>query len=161
MHRAEILKRVGSNIEEMTRRALIERPEDPRTEQLRRELESERLLNSERLHARESEIEKLNDELKVLRIEAQRTSAGMKDVVELQNEIQLLREQIQMREKELMAEREKCDNMQKQQALARQTMLARLAQLESPSIGSSETIETNQTREAKLVKLPSWMRIGK
>jgi hypothetical protein len=63
MHRAEILKRVGSNIEEMTRRALIERPEDPRTEQLRRELESERMLNSERLHARESEIEKLNDEL--------------------------------------------------------------------------------------------------
>ena len=39
--------------------------------------------------------------------------------------------------------------------------MARLAQLESPSIGTARTMSTNQSREAKLVKLPSWMRLGK
>ena len=39
--------------------------------------------------------------------------------------------------------------------------MARLAALESPSIGTSQTLSTNQRREAKLVKLPSWMRLGK
>ena len=37
--RHELLKRSGANIEDMTRRALVNRPEDPRTAQLRRDLE--------------------------------------------------------------------------------------------------------------------------
>ena len=37
--RREMLKRAGNNIEDMTRKALRERPEDPRTAQLRKELE--------------------------------------------------------------------------------------------------------------------------
>ena len=41
-----------------------------------------------------------------------------------------------------------------------QTLMARLATLESTSIGTSQSLSTNQSREAKLVKLPRWMRIG-
>ena len=37
--RHQLLKRSGANIEDMTRRALLARPEDPRTAQLRKELE--------------------------------------------------------------------------------------------------------------------------
>ena len=33
------------------------------------------------------------------------------------------------------------------------------ATLESPSIGTVGSVETNQSREAKLVRLPSWMRL--
>ena len=34
-----------------------------------------------------------------------------------------------------------------------------LAALESPSIGTPASLETNQSREAKMVKLPNWMRL--
>ena len=48
-----------------------------------------------------------------------------------------------------------------QQAASQQMLMARLAELESPSIGTPQTLETNQSREAKQVKLPSWMRLHK
>jgi hypothetical protein len=38
--------------------------------------------------------------------------------------------------------------------------MARIASLESPSIGTTQTLSTNQSREAKQVKLPKWMRLG-
>ena len=50
--------------------------------------------------------------------------------------------------------------MRQQQAFGQQAMMARLAQLESPSIGTVQSLSTNQSREAKLVKLPRWMKIG-
>ena len=60
-----------------------------------------------------------------------------------------------------MEERQKTEVERQQHAAAQQALMARLASLESPSIGTSSTLATNQSREAKLVKLPSWMRIGK
>ena len=35
--------------------------------------------------------------------------------------------------------------------------MARLASLESPSIGTANSLSTNQSREAKQVKLAGWM----
>jgi hypothetical protein len=75
-------------------------------------------------------------------------------------EAQALREQLQLREKELLAERQKGEELRQQQAERQQILMARLVSLESPSIGTSQTLSTNQSREAKQVKLPSWMRIG-
>jgi hypothetical protein len=46
-------------------------------------------------------------------------------------------------------------------AMLRDADEAKLASLESPSIGTSQTLSTNQSREARMVKLPRWMRIGK
>jgi hypothetical protein len=43
---------------------------------------------------------------------------------------------------------------------AYEALMARIASLESPSIGTTQTLSTNQSREAKQVKLPKWMRLG-
>ena len=158
--RRNLLKRAGANIEEMTRRALIERPEDPRTAQLRRELEELRRATERKAFDYEDRIRNLTEKLKVRETELSRATAGMKDVTQLQAEVQALKEQVQLREKDLMAERQKGEEMRQQQAFAQQAMMARLAALESPSIGTVQSLSTNQSREAKLVKLPRWMKIG-
>ena len=158
--RRNLLKRAGANIEEMTRKALIERPEDPRTAQLRRELDDLRRVSERKAFDYEDRIRGLTEKLKVRETELSRATAGMKDVTQLQAEVQALKEQVQLREKDLMAERQKGEEMRQQQAFAQQAMMARLAQLESPSIGTVQSLSTNQSREAKLVKLPRWMKIG-
>ena len=158
--RRSLLKRAGANIEEMTRKALIERPEDPRTAQLRRELEELRRATERKAFDYEDRIRDLTEKLKVRETELSRATAGMKDVTQLQAEVQALKEQVQLREKDLMAERQKGEEMRQQQAFAQQAMMARLAALESPSIGTVQSLSTNQSREAKLVKLPRWMKIG-
>ena len=158
--RRNLLKRTGANIEEMTRKALIERPEDPRTTQLRREIEDLRRTSERKAFDYEDRIRVLTEQLRVRETEVARAAAGMKDITQLQAEAQSLREQLQLREKELMAERQKSEEMRQQQAFAQQAMMARLAALESPSIGTVQSLSTNQSREAKLVKLPRWMKIG-
>ena len=159
--RRELLKRAGSNIEDMTRRALIDRPEDPRTTQLRKELDEFRRTAQKTQLDSEAKIRDLSEKLRLRETEQRRMLAGQKDVTQLQGEVQALREQLQLREKDLMAERQRNENLRQQQALSQQSLMARLAALESPSIGTTQSLETNQSREAKLVKLPSWMRIRK
>ena len=159
--RRELLKRAGTNIEDMTRRALIERPEDPRTSLLRNELEESRRQTEKIRFEYEGKIRELTEKLKARETETLRNAAQMRDVAQLQLEVQTLSERLHVREKELMAEREKNETMSQRQAASQQALVARLAALESPSIGSVETISTNQSREARMVKLPRWMRIGK
>lgn len=156
--RRDILKRSGANIEEMTRRALVAKPEDPRTIQLRKDLEElERTRERETLE-HESKVRELTELLKARDAEDRRAQENMKDVVQLRQDVEKLREQLQMREKELMDERQINGELRQQQATRQQTLLARLASLESPSIGNSQTLSTNQSREAHEVKLPGWMR---
>ena len=159
--RHDLLKRAGSNIEEMTRKALINRPEDPRTAQLRRDYEDFQRLHERQAKEAERKIADLTDKLRLRDVERARAAEQMKDVTELRHEIQNVREQLARREQELMAERQRSEELQRQHATSQQTMLARLATLESPSIGTTQTMSTNQSREARMVKLPSWMRIGK
>ena len=156
-----LLKRAGANIEEMTRKALIERPEDPRTAQLRRELDDLRRTGERKAMEYEDQIRELTSQLRVRRTEEARIAANMKDVTQLQLEAQALREQLQVREKDLVAERQKCEELRQQQAISQQAMLSRLAELDSPSFGTAQSLSTNQSREAKMVKLPRWMKIGK
>ena len=70
-----------------------------------------------------------------------------------------MREQLQTREKDLLDERQRGEQARQQQATRQQVLLARLATLESPSIGTAGTLSTNQSREARQVKLPGWMRL--
>ena len=157
--RQALLKRGGANIEDMTRRALLERPEDPRTAQLRKELnELRRAYDIQRLDAASKEKE-LTERLRQQQAEAKRSAEGLRDVTQLRQEVQSLREQLQLREKELLSERQKGEELRQQQAEQQQVLMARLVSLESPSIGTSQTLSTNQSREAKQVKLPSWMRL--
>ena len=157
--RREMLKRSGTNIEEMTRRALIDRPEDPRTVQLRKELDELRRVHERTLADSQEQIRGLTEQLRARKAEEARMSEGMKDVTQLRREVQELRERLQLREKELVVERQRSEELNRQQATRQQTLLARLAALESPSIGTAQSMSTNQSREAKQVKLPGWMHL--
>lgn len=159
--RREMLKRAGANIEDMTRKALRNRPEDPRTAQLRKELDD--LRRARELESLESEakVRELTAQLRARTAEEARLAENSKDVTQLRAEVEALREQLQTREKELVAERQHTEDLRRQQATRQQVLMNRLASLESPSIGTAQSMETNQSREARLVRLPSWMRLGK
>ena len=159
--RRELLKRAGANIEDMTRKALLDSPEDPRTVRLRKELDEFRRMSERKALDYESKIRELSDQVSLQKATEARLVAGAKDVTQLQREVQDLRERLQLREKELLAERQKCEELRQSQATIQQTLMTRLATLESPSIGTVQSISTNQSREARMVKLPSWMRLKK
>ena len=156
-----LLKRAGSNIEDMTRRALLDRPEDPRMAQMRKEYDAFRQHAEKTALEAERKIRDLTDQLRTSRAEASRVAEGMRDITQMRAEIEDLRARLQQREKELLESKQANEAMRQQQAMSQQALMARLASLESPSIGTVSTLATNQSREAKLVKLPSWMRIGK
>ena len=155
--RRGLLKQSGANIEDMTRRALVNRPEDPRTAQLRRDLEELRRTHEHAMLDDAEKIRVLSERLRRMQDEGKRAAEGMKDVTQLQTEAQSLRELLQSREKELMIERQRNEELVRQQATKQQALMARLASLESPSIGTSSSLSTNQSREAKQVKLAGWM----
>lgn len=157
--RRELLRRAGTNIEDMTRRALVDRPEDPRTAQLRKEFAEFRRASERKEVDYAQKLSEMEAKLRQKQMEQARANEGMKDVVQLRAEVQALSEKLQLREKELVAERQQSEALRQHQAMSQQTLLSRLAQLESPSIGTTQSIETNQSREAKMVKLPSWMRL--
>ena len=152
-----LLKQSGANIEDMTRRALLNRPEDPRTAQLRRDLEELRRAHDHAMLDDAEKIRVLSEQLRRMQDEGKRAAEGMKDLTQLQAEAQTLRELLQSREKELVTERQRNEELVRQQATKQQALLARLASLESPSIGNAKSLSTNQSREAKQVKLAGWM----
>ena len=159
--RREILKRSGENIEEMTRKALHERPLDPRAVQLRKELEDLRRASERQKVESEARVRELEALLNRRKAEDSRDAEGLKDVTQLRQELEAVREQLRAREKDLLSERQRNEELSRAEATRQQVLLARLATLESPSIGTAQTLSTNQSREAKQVKLPSWMRFGK
>ena len=159
--RCMLLKRAGSNIEEMTRRALVERPEDPRMARMRKEYDAFRQHAEKTALESVRKIRELTEQLRTSRAETSRATEGMRDITQLRAEIEDLRARLQQREKELLGAKQENESLRQHQAASQQALMARLASLESPSIGTSSTLATNQSREAKLVKLPSWMRIGK
>ena len=159
--RRTLLKRAGANIEDMTRRALADRPEDPRTTRLRKEYDEFRRTVEKQALDGERKMRELADQLRTSRAETARAAEGMRDVTQMRAEIEDLRQRLQQREQELLVEKQASETLRQHQATSQQALMARLAALESPSIGTSQSLSTNQSREAKLVKLPSWMRLGK
>jgi hypothetical protein len=109
----------------------------------------------------EMKVRELTDELRIAKGEGSRIQEGMKDITQLRNEVQHLKEQLQLREKELLEERQHGEHQRQMQASHNQALMARLASLESTSIGTVDSISTNQSRESKQVKLPGWMRFGR
>ena len=158
-HRREILKRAGNSVEDMTRKALAGRPEDPRTVQLRKEMDELRRLHERLMAENERKVRDLAEQLRVSKAEGLRLSAGAKDMTQLRQETEQLREVLRRTEKELLDVRQRNEDLVKQQEFSQQALLKRLSSLESPSIGASDAMETNQSREAKMVKLPGWMNL--
>ena len=158
--RRELLKRAGANIEDMTRRSLVDRPEDPRTAQLRRELEELRRADEKKTLDAMARIRDLEAVVRERESEMRRSSEGLKDLAELRRENSDLREQLKSRERELLAERESSEAIRQREAANHQAMVARLRSLEAPTLGISAAGTANQSREAKMVKIPGWMHIG-
>ena len=156
--RRELLKRAGVNIEDMTRRALRDRPEDPRTVQLRKELDEVRHAHDREVVEHAAQVRVLTERLRDAEAEQARLSASSMDLTQLRAEVESLREQLQVREKELVTERQIAEESRRQEATRQQVLVNRLASLESPSIGTVQSMSTNQSREAHMVKLPGWMR---
>ena len=150
--RQELLRRIGTDADDMKRRALIAHPEDPRTTNLRRELDALRLLNEKTARESEMRLRDLTQKLSEKTVEADRLRQMVGDVTALSRQIQELRQKLQQREKELMEERQRAEEARRQHVATQQTLLARLSALESSLPGN-----TNQSREARAVKLAPWM----
>ena len=154
--RQEILKRIGTDAEDMTRRALMAHPEAPRTEHMRQELEALRILQEKAALESDRKIRDLSAKLRERDAEANRLRKQAADTTIVFRQLQEMRERLQRREKELMEERQKTEAERQQHAAAQQALLARLSDLEMGLPGA-----TNQSREARSVRLAPWMGLKK
>ena len=156
--RIEILKRIGDDAKDMKSRALRANPMDPRTVQLRQELDALRLVAEKSAYESGQRIKDLTRALNEKTTEASRLAAQVADVKRLQDQIQQLRERLQLREKELMEERQASEELRQAAESAQQSLLKRLSELESGLPG-----HTDQSREARAQasRFPSWMQLKK
>ena len=156
--RIEILKRIGDDSKDMKSRALRANPMDPRTVQLKQELDALRLVAEKNAYESGQRIKELTHALNEKSTEASRLAVQVADVKRLQNQLQELREKLQMREKELVAERQATEDLRRSAAASQQALLKRLSELESGMPG-----RTNQSREAhaQASRFPSWMSLKK
>ena len=156
--RIEILKRIGDDAKDMKSRALRANPVDPRTVQLRQELDALRLVAEKNAYESGQRIKDLTHALNEKTTEASRLAAQVADVKRLQDQIQELRERLQLREKELMEERQASEEFRRAAESAQQSLLKRLSELEGSLPG-----HTDQSREARAQasRFPSWMQLKK
>ena len=156
--RIEILKKIGDDAKDMKQRSLRANPADPRTVQLRQELDALRLVSERNAYESGQRIKDLTRALNEKRTEADRLAAQVGDVKRLQEQIRELREKLQLREKELLSERQMNEELRRSNAASQQALLARLSELESGLPG-----RTNQSREAQAQgsRFPSWMSLKK
>ncbi len=158
----ELMKRVGGGMEDMTRKALADRPEDPRTNLLRKEFDEYRDKMERIVRQNGDEIGRLKEALAFERNEnTRRRSDGVLDNTQLQRQVTDLQSRLAAREQELVAAKQRIDELQQNQSFHQQQIMAKLAKLETTSIGTVQTLSTNQSREARMVKIPSWMKLGK
>lgn len=150
--RQEILRRIGTDADDMMRRAIRAHPEDPRTAHMRQELDALRILQERTTKEAERKINDLSLKLRDSMTEAKRLREQAADVTVIYRQLQETREKLQMREKELVEERQRSEIERQQHAAAQQALLARLSSLETGLPGG-----TNQSREARTVRLAPWM----
>ena len=154
--RQEILKRIGTDAEDMTRRALMAHPEDPRTAHMRQELEALHILQEKAAAENDRKVRDLSTKLRERDAEVNRLRQQAADMTILYRQLQEVRERLKVREKELMEERQKAEVERQQHAAAQQALMARLSALEMGLPGA-----TNQSREARSVRLAPWMGLKK
>lgn len=156
--RIEILKKIGDDAKDMKQRALRMNPVDPRTLQIKQELDALRIVAERNAHESGMRIKDLTRSLNERTTEVKRLSAQVADVKRLQEQIRELREKLQDRDRELQQERQKVEEMRRNSAASQQALLARLSELESGMPGHS-----NQSKEAhaQASRFPSWMSFKK
>ena len=152
----EILKRIGTDAEDMTRRALKMYPEDPRLVHMRQEVDALRLLQEKATAESDRKVRDLSAKLRERDAEVKRLQQQAADTTVIYRQLQEVRERLQRREKELMEERQKAEAERQQHAASQQALMARLSALEMGLPGA-----TNQSREARSVRLAPWMGLKK
>jgi DNA repair exonuclease SbcCD ATPase subunit len=156
--RIDILKKIGDDAKDMKARALRLNPVDPRTVQIRQELDALRIISERNAQESSIRIKDLTRSLNERTTEVKRLAAQVEDVKRLQEQIRDLREKLQLRDRELAAERQKVEEVRRSCAVSQQALLARLSELERGLPGVS-----NQSREAhaQASRFPSWMGFKK
>ncbi len=156
--RIEILKRIGDDEKDMKSRTLRANPADPRTVQLKQELDALRLVAEKNAYESGQRIKDLTRELNEKRTEADRLASQLADVKRLQVQIQDLRERLQVRERELMSERQANEELRRTAEEAQQTLLKRLSELEASlpvrSVHSGSA-------HSETSRFPVWMKLKK
>ena len=150
--RQEILRRIGTDAEDMTKRALRAHPEDPRTVHLRQELDALRVLQERSALEAERKIRDLSTKLRESEGEANRLRTQVADVGAVYRQLQETRERLMRRERELVEERQRSEAERQHNQAAQQALLTRLSALEMGMPGA-----THQSREARNVRLAPWM----
>jgi len=157
--RVEILKLIGDDAQDMKNRALRANPADPRTVQLRQELDALRLVAERSAYESGQRIKDLTRELNEKRTEADRLSAQVMDVKRLQDQIQRLREMLQDRERELIAERQANEELRRNAEAAQQALLKRLSELEGGLRGNGGLGHSQDSSHSS--RFPIWMKLKK
>ena len=156
--RIDILKKIGDDAKDMKQRALRMNPVDPRTVQIKQELDALRIVAERNAHESGMRIKDLTRSLNERTTEVKRLAVQVEDVKRLQEQIRELREKLQDKDRELQSERQKVEEMRRSNAASQQALLARLSELESGMPGRS-----NQSKEAhaQASRFPSWMGFKK
>ena len=111
--RIEILKKIGDDAKDMKQRALRMNPVDPRTVQIKQELDALRIVAERNAHESGMRIKDLTRSLNERTMEVKRLSAQVADVKCLQEQIRDLHERLQERDRELQAERQKVEDVRR------------------------------------------------
>ena len=157
--RVEILKLIGGDVQDMKNRALRANPADPRTVQLRQELDALRLVSEKSAYESGQRIKDLTRELNEKRTEADRLAAQVMDVKRLQEQIQRLREMLQDRERDLVAERQANEELRRNAESAQQALLKRLSELEGGLRGNGGLGHSQDPSHSS--RFPIWMKLKK
>ena len=123
---------------------------------MRQELDALRVLQERSAQEAERKVRDLAAKLRERDAEVKRLREQAADATVIYRQLQDVREKLMTREKELMEERQKSEAERQQHAAAQQTLLARLSSLEMGMPGT-----TNQSREARNVRLAPWMGLKK
>lgn len=150
--RQQILRCIGADADDMTRRALKKYPDDPRMVHLRQELDALRVLQERTAADAERKVGEMASRLRERESEVVRLRQQVGDVGAISRQLQETRERLKARERELVEERQRHEAERHETMAAQQTLLSRLSALEQGLPGG-----TRQSREARNVRLAPWM----
>jgi len=157
--RQELLKKIGDGPSNMLKRAVGDHPDDAKTVRLRQELDKVKQINEQMMRESERREQEANEKIKRYETENSRLRSSSSNGVLASAQIQQLKESLVQREKEIVELRQAVAKAERARAVMEQTMQARINTMESAPL--LPNIETTQAREAKHVKLASWMRFRK
>lgn len=157
--RQELLKKIGDGPSNMLKRAVGDHPDDAKTVRLRQELDKVKQINEQMMREAERREQEANEKIRRYEVEVSRLRNSSTQGTLAAAQIQQLKDELAKREKDIVELRQNVAKAERARAVMEQTMQARINTMESAPL--LPNIETTQMREAKHVKLASWMSFRK